>query len=335
MKKFLALLHARNLEFYRDRASLSWNLLFPVLIVVGFVFAFSDDDRFLYKVGVYGTDTAWQETPWGQIEHIEWVPVDELEHGIEAVRYHQLDLFVATDAPGRYWVNEDSAKGYILEELFTGRTDNQLHREPVTGRKVRYLDWVLPGILGMNMMFGSLFGVGYVIVRYRKNGVLKRLQATPVTPLEFLTSQVLSRLSILLVTAVVIYVGCDLFLDFVMRGAYLDLLIIGALGSMCLISLGLLVSSRTASEELAGGLLNFATWPMMFLSGVWFSLEGAHPALRQLATLLPLTHIVGAARDVMIEGAGLMDVWPSLAALCAMTATFVALAALLFRWNKD
>ena len=184
MKKFLALLHARNLEFYRDRASLSWNLLFPVLIVVGFVFAFSDDDRFLYKVGVYGTDTAWQQTPWGQIEHIEWVPVDELEHGIEAVRYHQLDLFVATDAPGRYWVNEDSAKGYILEELFTGRTDNQLHREPVTGRKVRYLDWVLPGILGMNMMFGSLFGVGYVIVRYRKNGVLKRLQATPVTPLE-------------------------------------------------------------------------------------------------------------------------------------------------------
>ena len=94
----------------------------------------------------------------------------------------------------RYWVNTDSPKGYVVEKLLRAEHPAP-SAKPVTGAAVRYVDWLFPGILGMNMMFSCLFGVGYVVVRYRKSGFLKRLHATPLTAFEFLSAQVLSRLS--------------------------------------------------------------------------------------------------------------------------------------------
>ena len=93
----------------------------------------------------------------------------------------------------RYWVNTSSPKGYIVEKLLLA-ADRDAQRQPVTGDAVRYVDWLFPGILGMNMMFSCLFGVGYVVLRYRKTGFLKRLHATPLSAFEFLSAQVLSRL---------------------------------------------------------------------------------------------------------------------------------------------
>jgi ABC-type multidrug transport system permease subunit len=205
----------------------------------------------------------------------------------------------------------------------------------VTGRQIRYVDWALPGILGMNMMFSCLFGVGYVLVRYRKNSVLKRLQATPLTALEFISAQVLSRLGIVLFIASSIYVGCDFLFDFVMLGSYFDLIVVTVLGAMAMISLGLLIASRSRSEELTGGLLNMASWPMMILSGVWFSLEGAPKAVQWLADLLPLTHLVAAARAIMTDGATLSQLWYPMTVMTGMIVGFLSLAAMLFRWQGD
>ena len=146
-------------------------------------------------------------------------------------------------------------------------------------------------------MFSCLFGVGYVIVRYRKSGVLKRLKATPLRAIEFLAAQVVSRLWLVVAVTTVVFVGTHQFLDFVMRGSFLLLFTVLVLGAVCLISLGLLVAARTSSEELAGGLLNLLSWPMMVMSGVWFPLEGAHPYIKSApyinaaAQVLPLTHL--------------------------------------------
>src|SRR5271169_2741076 len=94
----------------------------------------------------------------------------------------------------RYWINENSPNGYLLERIFQNRIVPGYERRTVQGRQIRYVDWVVPGILAMNMMFSCLFGVGYVIVRYRKNGFLKRLKATPLNSFEFLSAQMVSRL---------------------------------------------------------------------------------------------------------------------------------------------
>jgi ABC-type multidrug transport system permease subunit len=118
-----------------------------------------------------------------------------------------------------------------------------------------------------------------------------------------------------------------------MEGCHFALFVIALVGAISLISLGLLVAARVTSEELAGGLLNIATWPMMMLSGVWFSLEAASPWVRQLAMIFPLTHVLDAARAVMLDGASLVDIRLQLGILLAMSAVFLAVGAAIFRWR--
>jgi ABC-type multidrug transport system permease subunit len=185
----------------------------------------------------------------------------------------------------------------------------------------------------MNIMWGALFGIGYVIVRYRKFGVLKRLSATPVTAVEFLCAQILSRLWLLVVVNVVIFIGMDLFVDFRMHGSYFNLLLVFTLGCINLICCGLVVAARISSEEVANGVLNLFSWPMMFLSGVWFSLEGAHPWMQKFALILPLTHVTNAAREVMIDGAGIIDISDHLLVLGISSVVLLFIGARIFQWE--
>lgn len=327
----MSVLRARNKEFIRDRSSLSWNLIMPVLLITGFAFAFSGGDKDLFKIGVYGQNSQ-TASDFFTTRYIQFIPVADKPQAVTKVERHQLDMLI-DNKDGHFLINSDSANGYLLEKLLLA--DKTLHftRALVSGKEIRYVDWLLPGILGMNMMFSALFGVGYVIVRYRKNGMLKRLKATPLTAFEFLTAQVVSRLWLILAISIVVYLGTNLFLDFTMNGSYLSLLLVFALGSMCMISLGLLSASRIASEEMAGGVLNLLTWPMMFLSGVWFSLEGSPEILGHISQLLPLTHVVEASRAIMIDGHGLVEVADNLLVLLLMTLVFLILSSRLFRWE--
>ncbi len=344
-RRFRAVLAARNREFLRDRAALGWNIAFPVLIVAGFAFAFSGKPSLQFKVGVYAAqpEQALAERrasdPFFRSENLQFIPVRDLAHAMTKVERHQLDMLFDLDRR-RYWINRESPRGYVLERVLygseakaRGEAAGDFRRETVSGREIRYVDWLIPGVLAMNMMFSALFGVGYVLVRYRKNGVLKRLRATPLSAFEFLAAQVVSRLWLILAITVAVYFGADLFIDFSMFGSYALLLLVFALGAFSLISLGLLVAARIASEELAGGLLNLISWPMMFLSGVWFSLEGSHPWVQNLALIFPLTHIIDAARAVMIDGAGLWQIAPQLTVLGLSSLLFLGLGAALFRWK--
>lgn len=331
IKRFLAVVKARNIEFFRDKSSLGWNLIFPVLLLVGFSFVFSGDERAAYKVGLVGSTQA--ESPFLATRYIQFIPYDSEKPALAKLARHNIDL-VVDFAQQRYWINEESPNSYLVEQIFIAQ-HAAFTRLQTQGKKIRYVDWVLPGILGMNMMFSCLFGVGYVIVRYRKNSVLKRLKATPLTAFEFVLAQLLSRLFIVLLMAAVVYTGCNFIFDFYMLGSYLDLLVIGIFGAFALITLGLLVASRSKSEELIGGLLNLTSWPMMLLSGVWFSLEGAPESVKVLADFLPLTHLVAGARKVITEGASLADISYHLMALGLMSTIFLALGAYLFSWNTE
>ena len=336
LKRFFAVFKARNIEFFRDRAALGWNLFFPVLLLIGFSFIFSGDGRAAYKVGLLGEQMQSQpnaEQAFVQLRFIDFIHYQDAEAAKDKLSRHSLDLIVDFTTE-QYWVNEESSKGYLIEKLFLGQQTG-FERLQSSGKRIRYVDWVLPGILGMNIMFSCLFGVGYVIVRYRKNSVLKRLKATPLSAFEFVSAQLLSRLFIVMFMSAVVYIGCNLFFDFFMLGSYFDLFIIGALGAFCLISLGLLVASRSKSEELIGGLLNLTSWPMMMLSGVWFSLEGAPEALKMLANFMPLTHLVAGARAVITEGASLSDISFHVNILLVMSGVFLALGAYLFSWNTE
>jgi len=337
IKRFYAVFKARNIEFFRDKSSLGWNLFFPVLLLVGFSFIFSGDGRPAYKVGIVDltatTQAMGEKEHFSNIRFIDFIHYDNVEVAKSKLSRHTIDMVIEPKTR-LFWVNEESAKSYLVEKIFSTQL-NGYDRLQTSGKKIRYIDWVLPGILGMNMMFSCLFGVGYVIVRYRKNAVLKRLKATPLSAFEFVSAQLFSRLFIVMFMSIVVYSGCNLLFDFFMLGSYFDLLIIGMLGAFCLISLGLLVASRSKSEELIGGLLNLTSWPMMMLSGVWFSLEGAPPALKSFADFLPLTHLVSGARKIITEGATLGDISYHITSLIVMSIIFLSLGAYFFSWNTE
>jgi ABC-2 type transport system permease protein len=334
MKRLLAVWHARNLEFVRDRSTLLFTLVVPIALVVGMGIVFGGPERPLFKVGVLSTHVTQERHPFLRERFVDFVPVTDRADAIHKVGRHQLDLLLDPQGPAHYWVNTDSPKGYIVEKLLLSE-DHAAVREPVTGTAVRYVDWLFPGVLGMNMMFSCLFGVGYVVLRYRKSGFLKRLHATPLTPFEFLSAQVLSRLSLVLLVTLILYCGVSPIIHFHTAGSSALLCLIAVLGALSMIALGLTIAARFSSDELVGGVLNLMTWPMMLLSGIWYSLEGSPNWVRLLAQVFPLTHMLNAARAVMIDGVGFTQVAPDLAYLALTALAFLAFGAWSFRWRIE
>jgi len=334
MKRLLAVWHARNLEFLRDRPTLLFTLLLPVSVVIGMGFIFGGPPRPIFTVGVLGAPIDAGTQPFLRERYVQFSPIRDETRGLYEVTHQRIDLLVDLHDPVRYWVNTDSPKGYIIEKLLLA-ADPAARRQPVTGQAIPYVDWLLPGILGMNMMFSCLFGVGYVVLRYRKSGFLKRLHATPLTAFEFLTAQVLSRLSLIVFVTVALYAVIAGFIHFHSAGSLALLLLLAVVGSLSMIALGLTIAARFASEELVGGLLNLLTWPMMLLSGVWFSISGAPRWVQWVADLFPLTQIIQAARAVMLDGAGLQRITPNLIYLAVTTLVFLAFGAWSFRWRVD
>jgi len=334
--RIYALFVARNTEFFRDRSALAWSVLLPILIIFVFAYAFTEENPEKFKVGIIPAENPSPATTrFTSTRFVKFIEFEEAESNRAKVERHQIDLLF--DARRfQYWINQTSPNGYIVEKLLIAAfadSSHNLTQNTVVGDEVRYLDWVMPGVLAMNIMWGALFGIGYVIVRYRKFGVLKRLRATPVTAMEFLAAQILSRLWLLLAVNTFIFVAMDYFVDFRMNGSYLDLFIVFTLGCICLICCGLVVAARISSEEVANGLLNLMSWPMMFLSGIWFSLEGAHPWMQKFALILPLTHVTDAARKIMIDGAGLAQIADHLLVLGFSSVVLLVIGAWIFQWE--
>lgn len=329
LKRIFAVFRARNREFIRDRAALMWNFALPVFVILGFAVAFTGKSLDQYKVGVVGSvpDGGFFAT-----RYIDFIPVPDRTQGVDMVGHQKIDMLV-DPAAHRYWINRNSPKGYLVARILGSSGTAAYKQATVKGLQIGYVDWLVPGVLAMNMMFSALYGVGYVIVRYRRNGVLRRLKATPLAAFEFLAAQILSRLWLMLVVTALLYLGLRMLLHFPMAGSWAALLLVFLLGAVSLVSLGLIIAARFRSEEVAEGILNLITWPMMMLSGVWFSLAGLNPWVQKLAQIFPLTQVLEAARAIMLDGAGLSAVAPHLLVLVAMSAVFLAIGAATFRWD--
>jgi ABC-2 type transport system permease protein len=332
--RLLAILHARNLEFLRDRGTLMFTLVLPIGLIIGMSLVFGGGPRPLFKVGVLGGTASQAAHPFLSERYVQFVPEPIASEALRKLTHQQIDLLVDLREQPVYWVNTDSPRGYVVERLLLA-AEPGARRQPINGEAVRYVDWLFPGILGMNMMFSCLFGVGYVVVRYRKSGFLKRLHATPLTAFEFLSAQVLSRLILILFVTTILYTGLKAVIGFHNAGSTALLALLAVVGALSMIALGLTVAARFSSEELVGGLLNLLTWPMMLLSGIWFSLEGSPQWVQWLAHVFPLTHVLDAARAIMFDGAGLAQVAPHLIYLAILALAFLAFGAWSFRWRID
>lgn len=333
MKKYLAVFTAIIKEFWLDKASFLWLIAFPIVLVFGLSIVFSGKDQMLYKIGIIGEMENKNE--FFSLKHVQFIHYKSLDEVLNKLRHHQIDFLISVENKN-YWVNSESPQGYIVENLFLKTPANSSYiKKEITGKPIRYVDWVIPGVLGMSIMFNSLYGVGSVIVRYRRSGFLKRLKATPLKAVEYILAHISSRLLIVIILGMIVFWGCHIFLKFLILGSLLDILIIAIIGGFCHIVLGLFIASRLKNEELANGLLNIVSWPMLLLSGIWFSLEGSPKILQNIADCLPLTHFVTAVRKVMFDGSGIVDVlYPHIFFLSLFSVIFLCFGALLFKWDN-
>jgi ABC-type multidrug transport system permease subunit len=215
-----------------------------------------------------------------------------------------------------------------------GRTDplassEQRVREPGS----RYVDFVVPGLLGLNLMGSGIWGLGFAIVDARKKRLLKRLIATPMSRAQYLASFLLSRLTFLVLEVGVVLGFAVLVFGVPVRGSLLAVLGVCLLAALAFGALGLLIASRAQTIEGVSGLMNLVMLPMWIFSGVFFSASRFPDALQPAIQLLPLTAVNDALRGVLLEGAALSSLGGELAILAGWMVIGFALALRLFRWR--
>lgn len=215
-----------------------------------------------------------------------------------------------------------------------GREDRAATRnEYVTERGSRYVDFLIPGLIGLNTMGGGLWGIGFLLVNFRIGKLLKRFVATPMPRRDFLLALLGARLTFLIPDLAVLLLLGTLAFKMPIRGSLGLVILVDVIGALAFAGIGLLVACRASTTEAVSGLMNLVMLPMWLFSGVFFSTERFGRTAQPFIDALPLTQLVGALRRVMLEGAVFLDVLPSLAILAAWAVITFALALRFFRWT--
>lgn len=332
---------AKVREFLREPEAIFWVLIFPVLLALALGIAFRSKGPETLAVGV-------QDGP-GAASLVEALARDPILSprllSPDDARKHlatgRVALVVVPGDEPVYWFDparEESglARRAVNDAIQSsrGRSDPLPVRTlEVTEKGARYIDFLIPGLLGLNLMGTGMWGIGFSIVVARSRGLLKRLVASPMRRSDYLLAQMLGRM-IFLVPEVALLVGFGVVLfDVPFRGSTLLFAAVTVVGAMAFSGFGLLAACRARTIEAVSGLMNFIMLPMWLLSGVFFSPSRFPDALQPLVQALPLTALNDALRAVMLEGAGLAQIGGELAIVASWGVVTFAAALWLFRWR--
>jgi ABC-2 type transport system permease protein len=324
--------------FYREPSAVFWTFGFPLLLTVALGIAFKQQGP--PKETVALVDNA-QLAP--ALEHKFNVRQLSREEADAALRSGAVILEVIPQGAGdlRYRFDPqrpEAQSARLLADDLLQRTAGRPDRIPTTDEAAdapgsRYIDWLVPGLLGMQLMSGSLWAIAYAIVDTRQRRLLKRLAATPMRRRDYLLSYIVSRLVFVLVETPLILWFAKLFFGVAIRAPMLEILLVSALGAASFAGIALLCACRAQNTETANGLVNLATLPMVLLCGVFFS-ASRFPAVMQFPIrLLPLTALNEALRSLVNDGVALPALAFQLAVMAVWGLVTFALALKLFRWS--
>ncbi|PYT29801.1 MAG: ABC transporter permease [Acidobacteria bacterium] len=326
-------------EFLREPEAVFWVFVFPILLAAGLGIAFRNRPADVVKIGAVGV-------PLGAALRSEKsLAVDLLDHAAaeQALRTGRIVLLAIPKPDGgvsyRYDdTNPDARTARLLADRAVqraaGRSDpvatrNELVREPGS----RYIDFLVPGLLGMNLMGSGIWGLGFAIVDARRKKLLKRLVASPMPRSQYLLSFLLSRLVLLYVEVGAVVGFGVLVFGVPVRGPIWELAVIALLASLSFSALGLLIASRVKTIEAASGLMNFVMLPMWIFSGVFFSSERFPTVFQPFIKALPLTAVIDALRASMLQGVRLSHLGLELAVMTGWLIICFFTALKLFRWR--
>jgi ABC-type multidrug transport system permease subunit len=289
---------------------------------------------------VEGSNLAARQSALGKSPDITVHVMSEANARV-ALRRGRVVLVVSNETPPTYTYDptqpDSRAARLVVDAALqraAGRTD-PLHArtnemvEPGT----RYVDFLVPGLLGMNLMGTGMWGIGFSLVVARNGNLLKRLVAAPVRRSQLLGAQILSRLIFLIPEAGALLIFSYYVMGVPIRGSLLMLMFVSVLGALAFSGLGLLTAARPRTIEAVSGIMNFVMVPMWIFSGIFFSTERFPGAMQPFIQALPLTALNDALRGVMLEGTGLLGLSGELAILVAWGSVSFALALRFFRWD--
>lgn len=328
-------------EFTREPEAVFWVIVFPLVLAFALGIAFRSKGEEAVRAGVVAGDgseavvAALADDPGIQTR------VVAPDHVDLALRDGDVQVVVLPGDPPVYRFDPTRPESRLARVVVDGALQRAAGRQDrftadeetldVVGS--RYIDWLVPGLLGMNIMGTGMWGVGFAIVWARTKKLLKRLAATPMSRAHYLLAQVLARLVFLVVEVTALLVFAWAVFAVPVRGSLVTLAVVAVIGAMAFGGLSLLIASRAKTIEAASGWMNVVMLPGWILSGVFFSASNFPAAMQPLIHALPLTALNDALRAVMLDGASMAAVSSELAIMSAWTLVSFVAALKLFRWQ--
>lgn len=335
------LVRARLVEFLREPEVIFWVFLFPILLAVALGVAFRTQPPEPVPVAVEaGAEAAARVAELEASGRVRaHVAAREAAHG--ELRTGKVALVVLAGEPPTYWFDPTRPESRLARlevddalQRAAGRSDPIAPAElELTEKGSRYIDFLVPGLLGMNLMSTGMWSVGFSLVQQRSGKLLKLFVASPVRRSWLLAAQVLARKVFLALEVSILVVFSTLVLDVPLRGSIVAFAVVNVLGALAFVGLGLLIAARPKTIEGVSGLMNLAMFPGWILSGTFFSTARFPDTVQPFIQALPLTALNDALRGVMLDGASLAALGGELAILAAWGAGGFVLALKLFRWQ--
>jgi ABC-type multidrug transport system permease subunit len=344
---FFQLLLARLREWAREPEVLFWVFGFPILLAIGLGIAFRNKPAEQILVGVVagpGADAVVAGLPNEKGFQVRVASAEALAQSLRLGKTAITILPANPDVPAEtreYRFDPTRPESVLARERVddalqraAGRQDAvEVSESLVSEPGARYIDFLIPGLLGMNIMSGSMWGVGFVLVDMRSRKLLKRLIATPMRKSQFLGAMMASRVLMVFVEmGLLLAFGCLAF-GMILQGSIALVATLSVLGALVFSGLGILVASRAKKVETVSGLMNLVMLPMFVLSGVFFSSDRFPEAVQPFVKALPLTALNDALRAVVLEGADLPSQFGRIGVLLLWGAVSFFLALRMFRWT--
>ena len=328
-------------EFIREGDAVFWVFAFPLLLTVALGFAFREKPPDRIPVGVVEGPAAQRYLAAMKKSPALQPRVYSAAEGREELRRGKISLLVDGGAVPVYRFDptrpESRAARVEVDDALqngAGRRDAFHAKEAhVTEQGSRYIDFLVPGLIAMNIMGSGMWSISFAVVNARLKKLLKRLLATPMRKRDFLLAQFLSRLFLLIAEVVFLVAAAWLIFDVAVRGSFLLFCLICFLGGTAFTGIGVLVSSRVRTLEAVSGLMNVVMMPMWICSGVFFSYERFPDAVKPVIRALPLTALADALRSVMNDGVGIQQITMQIVILVVWTVITFAVGLKIFRWN--
>jgi len=340
------LLGARMLELKREPEVVFWVFVFPLLLALGLGIAFRNKPADAVAIAIVqgaGSEDAaalLASSP----QHASFkIKVESLDNARKGLRLGKYDLVIEPDGKEGIQYLYDPAR----PECVLARTQVNDALQAAAGRKdavatsvvtssepgSRYIDFLIPGLLGMNLMNSGMWGIGFALVDMRQRKLLKRFVGTPMRRGDFLMALASSRLILMIIEVGLLLAFGVIFFHMRVLGSVFAIALIAAIGSLTFGGVGLLTASRAQKIESVSGLINLVMMPMWIFSGVFFSYERFPAVIQPLIKALPLTALNDALRASILEGTPLLQQWPRLLVMALWGGISFVLALKLFRWT--